>query len=325
MRWPRTLQKMMYPLSLFSGTPTITSEKLNGKNYLAWSARVELWFLGQGYKEYLKQSSEHISAEKRDHWEKLDYQLCSLLWQSVELAISTNFRAFKTCHSFWKKAQSVFANDIQQLYDAAQKLATLRQTDHDMVAYVSKAQSTIEGLKLSLEADKIEDIKKKLDNLYMVLVLRGMHSDFDHVRDQVITGQEVPSLENLITQLLRVPSLKTEVNSVDIMETSALVSNRGGRGGHGNRGGRGGRGGRPQCSYCKRMGHTQDTCYLIYGFLGKYVNVSKAETSEMKFSATVYQEYLQLKAAKESTSSSSIVAHNSTACISQFVMIKVHG
>ena len=75
-----------------------------------------------------------------------------------------------------------------------------------MVAYVSKAQSEVEELKLSLEADKLEDMKPKLDNLYMVLVLRGMHPDFDHIHDQVLTGQEVPSLENLITRLLRVPS-----------------------------------------------------------------------------------------------------------------------
>ena len=68
--------------------------------------------------------------------------------------ILTNFRAFKTCYSLWKKTQCVFANDIQQLYDAAQKLATLKQTDHDMVVYVSKAQSAVEELKLSLEADK---------------------------------------------------------------------------------------------------------------------------------------------------------------------------
>ncbi len=50
------------------------------------------------------------------------------------------------------------------MYDAAQKLATLKQTDHDMVACVSKAQSALEELKLSLQADKLEDMKKKLDN-----------------------------------------------------------------------------------------------------------------------------------------------------------------
>ena len=150
------------------------------------------------------------------------------MWQSVEPAILTNFKAFKTCYSFWKKVQSVFANDIQQLYDAAQKLVTLKQTDHDMVAYVSKAQSVVEELKLSLEVDKLEDIKTKLDNLYMVLVLRGMHPDFDHIRDQVLTGQEVSSLENLITRLLQVSSPKIGENSVNSIETSTMVSNRGG-------------------------------------------------------------------------------------------------
>ena len=30
-----------------SGTPTITTQKLNWKNYLSWSASVELWFLVQ--------------------------------------------------------------------------------------------------------------------------------------------------------------------------------------------------------------------------------------------------------------------------------------
>ena len=110
-------------------------------------------------------------------------------------------------------------------------------------------------LKLSLEADKLEDIKTKLDNLYMVLVLRGMHPDFDHIRDQVLTGQEVPSLENLITWLLRVPSPKIGGNSVDNIETSAMVSNRRGQGGGGNRGGQAGRGCHHQCSYCKRVGH----------------------------------------------------------------------
>ena len=108
------------------------------------------------------------------------------MWQSVEPTILTNFIAFKTCYSFWKKAKIVFANEIQQLYDDAQKLATLKQIDHDMVAYVSKAQSVVDELKLSLEADKLEDIKTKLDNLYMVLVLRGMHPDFDHIHDQVL-------------------------------------------------------------------------------------------------------------------------------------------
>jgi len=107
-------------------------------------------------------------------------------------------------------------------------------------------------------------------------------------------------------------------NSGDGIETSVMVSNRGGQGDHGNRGGRAGRGGRPQCSYCKRVDHIQDTCYSIHGFPEKSVNISKSETSEIEFSKADYEEYLQLKVAKESLTSSTICGHNSTASISQF-------
>jgi len=45
--------------------------------------------------------------------------------------------------------------------------------------------------------------------------------------------------------------------------------------------------------------------------------MSKSEISEIKFLKDDYEEYLQLKAAKESLTSSTISGHNSTTCISQ--------
>jgi len=47
-------QKTDGPTFFIFGTPTITSEKLNGKNYLAWSTSIELWFLGKIYHEHLE-------------------------------------------------------------------------------------------------------------------------------------------------------------------------------------------------------------------------------------------------------------------------------
>ncbi|PIN01865.1 hypothetical protein CDL12_25630 [Handroanthus impetiginosus] len=127
-----------------------------------------------------------------------------------------------------------------------------------MTSFVTNAQAAVEELKMFLQADSLQGIMSKLGNLYMALVLRPMHPDFEHVRDQILTGQEVPTIENLVTRLLRVPSSKNSSNAVEI-QTSAMVANSGyrsGQGGCGNRGGRGGRGGRPQCTNCKKMGHT---------------------------------------------------------------------
>ncbi|BAU02013.1 hypothetical protein VIGAN_11141400, partial [Vigna angularis var. angularis] len=68
----------------FSGSPSITSEKLNGKNYLCWSAAVEMWFLGQGHYVHLEQDESQVPTDKAEQWKQADFQLCALLWQSVE-------------------------------------------------------------------------------------------------------------------------------------------------------------------------------------------------------------------------------------------------
>nr|KYP51532.1 hypothetical protein KK1_026558 [Cajanus cajan] len=68
------------PILSISGTLTITTEKLNGKNYLSWAAFVELWFLGQGYHNHLEMEDTEGSDESRAKWKKLDFQLCVVLW-----------------------------------------------------------------------------------------------------------------------------------------------------------------------------------------------------------------------------------------------------
>ena len=94
-----------------------------------------------------KQVTE-IPAEKQEQWKQLDFQLCALLWQSVEPNILVTLRSFKTCYSFWKKAQKIYANDIQRLYDAVDKLTSLKQTDHDMTSFVAQFKSAVEELRM---------------------------------------------------------------------------------------------------------------------------------------------------------------------------------
>ena len=125
-----------------------------------------------------------------------------------------------------------------------------------MIVHIGKARAAVEELKRFLVADSLEEVNRKLDKFYMVLILRSLHSDFDHVRDQV------PSMDSLITRLLRVPHVLKDENLAEVKETSAMVAPLGRGGGRNNRGGRGGRSGRPQCTYCRKMGHTQENCYF---------------------------------------------------------------
>ncbi|KAL4366017.1 hypothetical protein HN51_026391 [Arachis hypogaea] len=114
----------------------------------------------------------------------------------------------------------------------------------------------------------------------MVMVLRVMHPDFEHIHDQILTGQNVPTMEDLITRLLRIPTTKIFNSSSISVEANAMVTASGfrdSRGTHGARGGHGSQAGQcagcPQRSYCKRLVHTKDTCYSLHEFPKETINV----------------------------------------------------
>jgi len=71
-----------------------------------------------------------------------------------------------------------------------------------MVSNLVKARATVEKVKRFLVADSLEELKKKLDKYYMVLILRSLHSDFNHVHDQILTSDQIPSMNGLITRLI---------------------------------------------------------------------------------------------------------------------------
>ena len=126
----------------------------------------------------------------------------------------------------------------------------------------------------------------------MVMILCAMNIDFDHVSDQILIDQEIPSTKSLRTRLLCVLTL-TNRNLHDYVKSSAMVSTLK-RGGTVNRGGRTDSE-RPQCSYCKRMSYTQENFPLYM------VSLTRQPMVESKF--FYYGEYLRLKSNSQALSS----------------------
>ena len=128
--------------SIISGSPIITSEKLiSSENYLSWSASVELWFMGQGYEDHLLISEDAIPNIDKVQWKKIDVQLCSVLWQSVNPKILLHLRAYKTCSKFWNQAKVLYTNDIQRLYKVASTIVNIQQQDMDLSNYIGQIAS----------------------------------------------------------------------------------------------------------------------------------------------------------------------------------------
>ncbi|RDY01360.1 hypothetical protein CR513_15325, partial [Mucuna pruriens] len=301
----------------FSRTPTITTEKLNWKNYRAWSESVELWFLGQGFLDHLEKQEAEILEENRVPWLKLDYQLYSVSPELLEI-----LRSFKTCYSFWTNARDVFANDIERLFDSTQKIICLQQTNHDMMSHIAKVRAAAEEFKGLLVCNFVEETTKRIDKLLMVLILRSLYPNYEHVQDQILSSEQIPSMNSLVTRLLRVPTI-TKGNGIAV-GNSAMVASRGrGRSGRGTRGilrnGKGGRG-RLICSHYGKEGHLQNRCYDLIGWPDKTANIfssdtpSNGKTDSQLILDEEYQEFLRLKSSNHTQSSASPSV--STACIS---------
>ena len=63
----------------FSSITAITTDKLNGKNYMSWSASIRMWFRGHDVSNYLTVKISDIAKTDRTVWDRIDAQLVTLL------------------------------------------------------------------------------------------------------------------------------------------------------------------------------------------------------------------------------------------------------
>ncbi|RVW43726.1 hypothetical protein CK203_080486 [Vitis vinifera] len=189
----------------------ITSEKLVGsENYLSWSASVELWFMGQGYEDHLVSQEANIPEVDRVQWRKIDAQLCSVLWQSVDPRILLHLQAYKTCFKFWTQAKGLYTNDIQHLYKVASAIVHLSQQDLDLSTYIGQIASLKEQfLTVMPLTPDVGAQQTQLDKFFMVLTLIGLRPDLEPIRDQILGSSSVPSLDDVFARLLRISSTQT--------------------------------------------------------------------------------------------------------------------
>ncbi|RVW42969.1 hypothetical protein CK203_076273 [Vitis vinifera] len=265
--------------SVLSGSPLITSEKLIGsEKYLSWSASVELWFMGQGYEDHLVTQEADIPEVDRVQWRKIDAQLCSVLWQSVDPRILLHLQAYKTCFKFWTQAKGLYTNDIQRLYKVASAIVHLSQQDLDLSTYIGQIASLKEQfLTVMPLTPDVGAQQTQLDKFFMVLTLIGLRPDLDPIRDHILGSSSVPSLDDVFARLLRLSSTQT-LPSASASDSSVLVSHTTSRGG---RSGTRGRGQRPHCTYCNKLGHTRDRCYQLHGRPPRTAHMAQSSDSPL--------------------------------------------
>ncbi|XP_070054782.1 uncharacterized protein [Nicotiana tomentosiformis] len=131
-------------MSSGSSSAIITSEPLEGSNYLAWVSSVELWCRGQDVQDHLIKKSSEGDEKAIELWAKIDSQLCSILWRSIDSKLMPLFRPSQTCYLVWAKARTLYANDISRFYDVILQITNLKKQEFDMSTYLGQVQTLME-------------------------------------------------------------------------------------------------------------------------------------------------------------------------------------
>ncbi|RVW92094.1 Retrovirus-related Pol polyprotein from transposon RE2 [Vitis vinifera] len=168
--------------------------------------------MGQGNEDHLVTQEADIPEVNRVQWRKIDAQLCSVLWQSVDPKILLHLRAYKTCFKFWNQAKGLYMNDIQRLYKVASSMVNVRQQDMDLSTYIGQIASLKEEFLtvMPLTTD-VGDQRTQIDKFFMVLTLIGLRPDLETVRDQILGSSSVPSLDDVFARLLLVTEVEANV------------------------------------------------------------------------------------------------------------------
>ncbi|KAJ9710008.1 hypothetical protein PVL29_001468 [Vitis rotundifolia] len=140
--------------------------------------------MGQGYEDHLVTPKDTIPDVDKVQWKKIDEQLCSVLWQSVDPKILHHLRAYKTCFKFWTQAKGLYTNDIQRFYKMVSDIVHVRQQDMDLSTYIGRIASLKEEfLTLMPFTNGVEAQQIQTDKFFMVLTLIDLRLDLESVRD----------------------------------------------------------------------------------------------------------------------------------------------
>uniref|UniRef100_A0A2N9G3F2 Reverse transcriptase Ty1/copia-type domain-containing protein n=1 Tax=Fagus sylvatica TaxID=28930 RepID=A0A2N9G3F2_FAGSY len=184
----------------------MTSNKLDGTNYSAWSQFVELYVTGKGKLGYLtgEKIKPAISDPSFSTWvEEKRAMLMSWLLNSMTPDINASFLRLPTAHDIWDAvAQTYFTgNDASQIYELRRKAHETRQQGKSLASYFSALQTIWQELDFlnpyDMESAKdTATLKTRIENERVYDFLAGLDPGFDQIRVQVLAQDPTPNLRS---------------------------------------------------------------------------------------------------------------------------------
>ncbi|XP_043687731.1 uncharacterized protein LOC122638944 [Telopea speciosissima] len=210
------------------------------------------------------------------------------LWNNVEPAIASNVMFHSLAKDVWNDLRESFSQErnISRMYDLYEKLFNFQQGDETLNEYCASYKGMVEELQIHQPlTTNLDQLKQQRAEFHVAKFLFGLHLDYQFVNSQLLTGEKVPSLNEVFSRINRLANpFKPDSTPKD-----NFVGNRGwgcGRGSNGqgictqyvDKSAR-------QCTFCGKPNHIVDTCWAKHGkpdWANELANIATTDTTTEK-------------------------------------------
>ncbi|KAL2242588.1 UNVERIFIED_CONTAM: Copia protein [Sesamum indicum] len=259
-----------------NSTLGLVSAPLDGTNYLSW-ARSMIFALGARQKVgFIDGTCPKPTQDKTEieQWQKIDCMVITWILNSISKNIVQAFLYTTSARDLWLELESRFGeSNGPLLYQIQREIGSITQNNNSVAVYFTNLKRLWDELAAldplppcSCGAGK--KLVEKMTSTQLIQFLVGLSDAYDHVRNQILLMDPLPSIGKAYSMIARVEKqrqLNSGIHGFDREEIMTVQTQDSRRQGFMKRKSLADKK-QMYCDYCKKSGHIKDNCFELKGF-----------------------------------------------------------
>ncbi|XP_011083380.1 uncharacterized protein LOC105165922 [Sesamum indicum] len=277
----------------------LVSTMLTKSNYLTWSYVVKRALRAKMKLGFIDGTSAKpcVTDPHFEQWIRVDSMVMTWILNCISKEIVGSFMYAKSARTLWLDLEERYGEcNGLLLYQLQREIASLMQGNKSVVEYFSRLRMIWDELDVLMPVSQCTcgctcgAFKAAADQAVftrLIQFLMGLSETFDHLRDQLLVMDPIPTVNKAYSMILRVEKQReVSMEGTEHVDNLAMQVRGGGRKEFTPRQQRNYTDKRGlHCSNCDRPGHTRDTCFKLHGtpeWYKELMEKRKRETGAVK-------------------------------------------
>ncbi|XP_057999024.1 uncharacterized protein LOC131177875 [Hevea brasiliensis] len=282
----------------------LVSSPLTGRNYLSWSRSMVLALRAKDKLGFVDGSYEvpATDATTLDKWKKVDSMVTSWILNSLSKELVDAFIYATSSKNLWEEIKERFGeSNGPLLYQLKREISTLTQDNASVLVYFTKLKKLWDELAclkplLVCECGTAKQMEEINSEDKLMQFLMGLNETYDHVRNQILLMDPLPSVNKAYSMILRVEKQREIHVDAENFNTAMAVKGQFQKDKFQGKKKEFRKKETRTCDHCNASGHTRDTCFKLHGYPEWFTELKqKKGKAKQNTVANVYEEIPECK------------------------------